>query len=109
MNTALTETRRKAPVRRAVPVSPGSAAVLVATAVAADGGAAALQAWEGETLVARLAAQFTSLGIEHIHVVTRVGWAEAIAAAVESARRYDPAVVGKDWASLLDELAPRVP
>ena len=31
------------------------------------------------------------------------------AAAVESARRYDPAVVGKDWVSLIDELAPRVP
>ena len=30
------------------------------------------------------------------------------AAAVESARRYDPAVVGKDWVSLIDELAPRV-
>jgi glycosyltransferase involved in cell wall biosynthesis len=31
------------------------------------------------------------------------------AAAVQSARRYDPAVVGKDWVSLIDELAPRVP
>jgi glycosyltransferase involved in cell wall biosynthesis len=31
------------------------------------------------------------------------------AAAIESARRYDPAVVGKDWVSLIDELAPRVP
>ena len=31
------------------------------------------------------------------------------AAAVESARRYDPAAVGKDWVSLIDELAPRVP
>ena len=31
------------------------------------------------------------------------------AAAVESARRYDPAVVGKDWVSLIDALAPRVP
>ena len=31
------------------------------------------------------------------------------AAALESARRYDPAAVGKDWVSLIDELAPRVP
>ena len=31
------------------------------------------------------------------------------AAAIESARRYDPAVVGKDWVSLIDALAPRVP
>src|SRR3954471_17798428 len=31
------------------------------------------------------------------------------AAAVESARRYDPAVVGKDWVSLIDALSPRVP
>ena len=56
MNIALTETR--APIRRAVPVSPGSSAVLVATAAAADGGPAALQPWEGETLLARLAGQF---------------------------------------------------
>ena len=28
------------------------------------------------------------------------------AAAVESARRYDPAVVGEDWDSLIDELRP---
>ena len=83
MNIALTETRRKAPVRRAVPVSPGSAVVLMATAVAADGRAAALQRWEGETLLARLAGQFTSLGIERVHVVTRAGWAEAVAAAAD--------------------------
>jgi glycosyltransferase involved in cell wall biosynthesis len=31
------------------------------------------------------------------------------AAALETARRYDPAVVGKDWVALLDELAPRIP
>ena len=82
MNIALTETRSgpRAPVRRAVPVSPGSAAVLVATAVAADGGAAALQPWEGETLLARLAGQFASLGIERVHVLTRPAWSEAMAA-----------------------------
>jgi glycosyltransferase involved in cell wall biosynthesis len=31
------------------------------------------------------------------------------AAAVEAARRYDPAVVGQDWVRLIDELSPRVP
>ena len=66
---------------RATPVSPGSAAVLIATAVAADGGPAALQRWEGESLLARLAGQFTSLGMKRIHVVTRPAWAEAVAAA----------------------------
>ena len=81
MNIALTETRsgHRAPVRRTVPVSPGSSAVLVATAAAADGGAAALQPWEGETLLARLAGQFASLGIERVHVLTRPAWREAIA------------------------------
>jgi hypothetical protein len=81
VNIALTETRSgpRAPVRRAVPVSPGSAAVLMATAVAADGRAAALQPWEGESLLARLAGQFTSLGIETVHVLTRPAWSEAVA------------------------------
>ena len=31
------------------------------------------------------------------------------AAGLETARRYDPAAVGKDWVTLMDELAPRVP
>ena len=31
------------------------------------------------------------------------------AAALETARRYDPAAVGKSWVTLMDELAPRVP
>ena len=79
MNIALTETR--APVRRTVPVSPGSAVVLMATAAAADGGPAALQPWEGTSLLARLAGQFTSLGIEHVHVLTRPAWADAVRAA----------------------------
>jgi hypothetical protein len=83
VNIALPEMRsgRGVPVRRAVPVSPGSSAVLVATAAAADGSAAALQPWEGETLLARLADQFASLGIERVHVLTRPAWAEAVAAA----------------------------
>ena len=31
------------------------------------------------------------------------------AAALQTARRYDPATVGKSWVTLIDELAPRVP
>ena len=31
------------------------------------------------------------------------------AAALESARRYDPGAVGAGWAALVDELAPRIP
>ena len=31
------------------------------------------------------------------------------AAALETARRYDPAAVGKSWVTLMDELAPRIP
>ncbi len=54
--------------------------MLVATAAAADGSAAALQPWEGETLLARLAGQFAGLGIERVHVLTRPAWREAIAA-----------------------------
>ena len=30
-------------------------------------------------------------------------------AALETARRYDPATVGKSWVTLLDQLAPRIP
>src|SRR5829696_5860828 len=53
----------------------------MATAAAADGGPAALQPWEGATLLERLADQFTSLGIEEVHGLTRPAWAEAIRAA----------------------------
>ncbi|MEO8689978.1 MAG: CDP-alcohol phosphatidyltransferase family protein [Solirubrobacteraceae bacterium] len=81
MNSAVTETeprRRAGPVRRRSPVVPGSTAVLVATAAADGGGAAALQPWEGTTLLARLTDQCTSLGIERVHVLTRPAWAAAV-------------------------------
>jgi Family of unknown function (DUF5941)/CDP-alcohol phosphatidyltransferase/MobA-like NTP transferase domain len=70
--------RRAAPVRRRSPVAPGSSAVLVATGVAEGGGASALQPWEDTTLLGRLIDQFTSLGIERVHVVCRPAWATAI-------------------------------
>jgi hypothetical protein len=81
VNSAVTETeprRRAVPGRRSTPVVPGSTAVLVATAAAEGGGAAALQPWEGTTLLARLIGQFTSLGIERVHVLTRPAWSGAV-------------------------------
>jgi hypothetical protein len=69
--------------RRPAPIAPGSAAVLVATVPAAGGDAAALQPWEGTTLLARLAGQLASLGIEQVHVITRPAWTEAIGAAAD--------------------------
>ena len=84
MNSAATETEpRHRPVagRRRSPVAPGSSAVLVATSAAEGGGAAALQPWEDTTLLARLVDQFTSLGIERVHVLTRPAWAAAVGAA----------------------------
>jgi CDP-alcohol phosphatidyltransferase/Family of unknown function (DUF5941) len=85
VSSAATETeparRGVGAARRRVPVAPGSTTVLVATAAAADGGPAALQPWEGTTLLARLIEQFTSLGIERVHVITRPAWSAAIGAA----------------------------
>ena len=78
----------RARARRAVPPVRGSSAVLVATAALADGAPAALQAWEGETLLSRLAAQFASLGIARLHVLTRPAWADAVRAAAESAELH---------------------
>src|SRR3954470_17207131 len=73
--------------RRAVPPVPGSSAVLVATAALAGGGPAALQEWEGETLLARLVAQLSSLGIARLHVLTRPAWADAMRAPAEAPER----------------------
>ena len=74
--------------RRAVPPVPGSSAVLVATAALADGAPAALQPWEGETLLSRLVAQLSSLGIARLHVLTRPAWADAIRAAADGAELH---------------------
>src|SRR3954469_19196158 len=79
---------RGARTRRAVPPVPGSSAVLVATAALAGGGPAALQAWEGETLLSRLVAQLSSLGIARLHVLTRPAWADAIRAAADGAELH---------------------
>jgi phosphatidylglycerophosphate synthase len=61
-----------------------STAVLLATAPAGDGTAAALLAWEQTTLLGRLLDQLSDLGIRRAHVVTRPAWAAAIAAAAEA-------------------------
>jgi len=81
VNSTATETApRHRPVagRRRSPVARGSSAVLVATSAAEGGGAAALQPWEDTTLLARLVDQFTSLGIERVHVLTRPAWAARV-------------------------------
>jgi Family of unknown function (DUF5941)/CDP-alcohol phosphatidyltransferase len=84
VTSAVTETqpapRGAGARRRQAPLAPGSTAVLVASAAAADGGAAALQPFEGTTVLARLAEQFTSLGVERVHVLTRPRWAAAVGA-----------------------------
>src|SRR4051794_8750964 len=74
--------------RRATPPVAGSSAVLVATAALVDGAPAALQPWEGETLLARLVGQFASLGIAQLHVLTRPAWADAIRAAADGAELH---------------------
>src|SRR3954451_7689110 len=74
--------------RRAVPPVPGSSAVLVATAALAGGGPAALQAWEGETLLSRLVAQLSSPGIARLHVLPRPAWADAVRAAADGAELH---------------------
>src|SRR4051795_8690129 len=79
---------RGARTRRAVPPVPGSSAVLVATAALTDGGPAALQEWEGETLLSRLVAQLSSLGIARLHVLTRPAWADAMRAAADGAELH---------------------
>jgi CDP-alcohol phosphatidyltransferase len=86
--------------RRATPVSPGSSVVLVATATVADGGAAALQVWEGEPLLTRLTGQFASLGIERVHVLTRPGWADAVHAAAGGAEVHVCAGAADDLRTL---------
>ena len=87
MNSAVTETEPRHRVvagRHRSPVAPGSTAVLVATSAAEGGGAAALQPWEGTTLLARLVDQFASLGIERVHVLTRPAWAAAVGEATRA-------------------------
>jgi CDP-alcohol phosphatidyltransferase/Family of unknown function (DUF5941) len=79
---------RGARTRRAVPPVPGSSAVLVATAALADGAPAALQEWEGETLLSRLVAQLSSLGIARLHVLTRPAWADAMRATADGAELH---------------------
>jgi hypothetical protein len=59
------------------------AAVLLATAPAADGGAAALLPWENGTVLARLVDQVAALGIPRAVVVTRPPWENDVRAALE--------------------------
>jgi hypothetical protein len=60
-------------------------AVLLATTPADDGGPAALQPWEGGTLLGRLLEQIASLGVPDVRVITRPGWEGAVRAAAGDA------------------------
>jgi hypothetical protein len=54
-------------------------AVLLATAPAAGGGAAAAQPWEDTTLLGRMLDQLESLGVREAHVLTRPDFADGLA------------------------------
>lgn len=60
-----------------------TAAVLVATAAADDGGPAAGLPWEDRTVLRRLLDQLASLDVAMAHVITRPEWEPALRRAVE--------------------------
>jgi hypothetical protein len=60
-------------------------AVLVATAAADDGGAAAALPLDGGTLLGRLLQQMTELGLDDVHVVTRPQFEDALRPSAERA------------------------
>jgi hypothetical protein len=62
------------------------AAVLLATAPAADGGSAALLPWVNGTVLARLVDQVATLGVPRVVVITRPAWEADVRAALEPAR-----------------------
>jgi CDP-alcohol phosphatidyltransferase-like enzyme len=57
--------------------------VLLATAPAADGGAAALLPWENGTVLARLVDQVAALGVARAVVITRPAWESDVRTALE--------------------------
>ena len=86
--SGLSDTRT---VASAAPASPPAlrggtsirAVVLLATAPAADGGAAALLPWENGTVLARLVDQVAALGVPRAVVITRPAWEADVRAALE--------------------------
>ena len=86
--SGLSDTRT---VASAAPASPPAlrggtsirAVVLLATAPAADGGAAALLPWENGTVLARLVDQVAALGVARAVVITRPAWEADVRAALE--------------------------
>jgi hypothetical protein len=74
------------PTRAVAP--PGAAtAVLLATVPADDGRAAALQPWEGATVIERLIGQLTRLGVAGVHVITRPAFRSELEDALPAAVR----------------------
>jgi Family of unknown function (DUF5941)/CDP-alcohol phosphatidyltransferase len=79
LTSGLSDRRAAAPPPAAAPpaVRGGTsvdAVVLLATAPAAEGGPAALLPWEDSTLLGRLVAQLTALGVPRAIVLTRPAW-----------------------------------
>ena len=82
MNTAAARAERIPPAAVAADPARLGSAVLLATARAADGGAAALLPWGETTLLGRLLGQLAGLGIASTHVIARPDDADKVAAAV---------------------------
>jgi hypothetical protein len=66
--------------------------VLLATAPSADGGPAALLAWEDATILRRLIRQLGALGMRRMVVITRPAWEDAVRAAVDTEVRTSPSL-----------------
>jgi hypothetical protein len=67
---------------------PGAAtAVLLVTVAADDGRAAALQPWEGASVIERLIGQLTRLGVAEVHVIARPAFTGDLEAALPAAVR----------------------
>ena len=79
-------------------------AVLVATAAADDGSAAAALRWEGATVLDRLLAQMAELGLQTVHVITRPRFEEALRPSTEraGAALHVCADPGRDLAQVAD-------
>jgi hypothetical protein len=80
-------------------------AVLLATAPAGDGGAAALLPWHAGTLLDRLVGQLAALGVPRTVVVTRPAWAPDVRAALERASAVAEVRASPDLAGDLAALA----
>jgi phosphatidylglycerophosphate synthase len=63
---------------------PSTTAIVLVAAATDDGAPAALLAWEQTTILRRLLDQLVSLGVAHVHLVTRPAFADAVDAELAS-------------------------